>query len=326
MQKIPKEIRDLHIVALAGGVGGAKLAYGLAQILPHENFNIIVNTGDDFYHFGLKICPDIDTICYTLAGLSNKRTGWGLEGDTSNVLSALQLLEAPTWFALGDKDLATHLERTRRLTEGQTLTQVTSHFLNQWGIKNVIYPMTNDSVSTMVKTKDDQWLAFQEYFVHQACMPEISEINFLGILDAEPSPGVLECIQKSDLVIICPSNPWVSIDPILFIRGIRQTLISKKVIAVSPIVGGKALKGPAAKMFTELGFQASVLSVMEHYQDLLSGLIIDNSDKAFFEIISQCNIIPFITNTIMINDQDKIDLATSVLNFGLRILNSEVVL
>lgn len=319
-----EKIQNLHVTALAGGVGGAKLAYGLAQVLPFENLTIIVNTGDDFDHYGLRICPDLDTVCYTLAGLSNKKTGWGLEGDTSSVLSALQKIDAPTWFQLGDRDMATHLERTRRLVDGQSLTQITNVFLRIWGVHNKILPMTDDKVMTMIKTNQDKWLPFQEYFVHQACDPEVRDYRFAGIEKAQPAPGVINSIETSDLVIICPSNPWVSIDPILNIKGIRKALHKKTVVAVSPIIAGKALKGPAAKMCRELGLDVNVVSVMHHYQEFLAGFIIDLQDDPYVEIINQCNIIPFVTNTIMLDDHDKINLAFQVLSFGKNILNGEV--
>ncbi len=315
---------ELKVVALAGGVGGAKLAYGLAQILPGKNLTVVVNTGDDFDHFGLRICPDLDTVCYSLAGLANPISGWGMVDDTFTVLSALKALGAPTWFSIGDKDMATHLERTRRLSMGESLSEVTRYFTTQWGIKHHILPMTDDTVRTMIMTKDEHCLAFQEYFVHQACKPEVKGFIFEGIDRARPAPGLLESINLADLIVICPSNPWVSIDPIIGIRDIKDALCCKTVVAVSPIVGGKAQKGPAAKMFSEMGIAPTATSVMMHYNDLLTGFILDNLDSQEVVLMTQCNIIPYVTNTIMHQRDDKVRLAAEVLDFGRKILLGEV--
>lgn len=317
------DIRTLKVVALAGGVGGAKLAFGLAQILPPENLTIEVNTGDDFEHFGLKICPDLDTVCYTLAGLANPDMGWGLGQETWRVSEALAKLNAPTWFQLGDRDLATHLERTRRLQMGESLSQVTRYLCEQWQIGHTVLPMSDQVVKTIVHTQNGQALDFQEYFVHQWCEPKVLSFEFLGVAEALPAPGILERLAESDLIVICPSNPWVSIDPILSVKGMRAALSHKTVIAVSPIVGGKALKGPAAKMYHELGIQPSATAVAEHYQELLSGFVFDNVDEREFENLAQWRIIPYVSDTVMRNDQDKTRLASEILTFGLNILNRE---
>ena len=257
----------MKITALAGGVGGAKLLDGLAQILPPEDLTAIVNTGDDFDHWGLRICPDLDTVCYTLAGLANQDTGWGRRDETWNVLIELSHLNGNDWFRIGDRDLATHIERTERLAAGQTLTQIVRAFCNAWGIKSSILPMTDDAVATIVHTKDQGELAFQEYFVHQHCEPKVTSFTFAGIEYCRPANGVLEAINAADAVIFCPSNPWVSLDPILAVPGILPAIKKKAVaLSISPIIGGIALKGPAAKMFQELAITPSALAVAEHYK------------------------------------------------------------
>jgi LPPG:FO 2-phospho-L-lactate transferase len=302
----------MKIVALAGGVGGAKLADGLTQVLSPDDLTIIVNTGDDFQHLGLTICPDIDTVCYTLAGLSNPETGWGRLDDTFHVLENIKTLGGPGWFRVGDKDLATHIERTRRLHSGQTLSQVTRSFCEDWGVQYLVLPMSNQPVYTMVKTLEFGELQFQEYFVHQNCVPKVTGFRFSEIESALPSPGVLDAIVTADAVILCPSNPWVSIDPILAIPGIRSSIKKKTTVAVSPIIGGHTVKGPAAKMFFELGIQPSALSVAQHYKDILSGFVLDNIDAGAENYLS----IPVsVTQTLMKSRGDRGILAQDVLDF-----------
>ena len=297
----------MKIVALAGGVGGAKLAHGLAQILAPEDLTIIVNTGDDFEHLGLYICPDLDTVCYTLAGLANPETGWGRINETWNTISNIEKLGGPNWFRLGDQDIATHLERTRRLKAGQSLSQITKEFCKAWDIKHTILPMTDSAIRTIVDT-DEGELAFQEYFVHRQCEPRVKGFRFDGVQFAEPAVGAREALDSADAVVICPSNPWVSIDPIL--QVIQK--INKPVIAVSPIIGGKAIKGPAAKMYQELGIEPSALAVAEHYRDLISGFVLDNVDAALSDKIETKTLV---TNTIMNSYVDRAQLATDVLHF-----------
>ena len=301
----------MKIVALAGGVGGAKLADGLAQLLLPEDLSIVVNTGDDFEHLGLYICPDLDTVCYTLAGLANPETGWGLLGETFQALENITKLGGPGWFHIGDKDLATHLERTRRLCEGQSLDEVTRLFCHVWGVRHSILPMSNQPVRTMVETVDSGEMAFQEYFVHQNCEPKVKGFRFAGIESARPAPGVIKAIENADAVVFCPSNPWVSIDPILALSGLRSALAGKIVLAVSPIIGGQTVKGPAAKMFSELGIQPSALAVMEHYSDLLSGFVLDILDK---ELKEHFTLPVTITQTVMKTKEDRSRLAQDVLN------------
>lgn len=297
----------MKIVALAGGVGGAKLAHGLAQILPPEDLTVIVNTGDDFEHLGLTICPDLDTVCYTLAGLANPETGWGRENETWNTISNIEKLGGPNWFRLGDQDFATHLERTRRLKEGKSLSQVTNEFCAAWGIKQTVLPMSDSPVRTIVDT-DEGELAFQEYFVHRQCHPRVSGFRFEGAATAQPTHGARTALEAADAIIICPSNPWVSIDPIL--RVLKE--INKPVFAVSPIIGGKTVKGPAAKMYAELGIEPSALAVAEHYQRLLAGFILDNKDK---QLSDKFRGKILVTDTLMNSNADRARLARDVLHF-----------
>ena len=309
----------MKIVALAGGVGGAKLADGFARLLPPENLTIIVNTGDDFEHWGLYISPDVDTVCYTLAGLSNPETGWGRTDETFHTLEAVRLLGGETWFRLCDKDLATHIERTRRLKAGQTLSQVTRQFCRSWSIGPTVLPMSDQPVRTMVDTVESGELAFQEYFVHRHCEPKVKGFRFAGIESARPAPGVREAIEQADVVVICPSNPWVSIDPILALtppsaplsRNSGEGTGVRAVIAVSPIIGGQTVKGPAAKMYAELGIPPSALAVRRHYGNLLTGFVLDKVDAA---LAGETGLPTAITNTVMKTPEDRRRLAQDVLD------------
>jgi len=300
----------MKIVALAGGVGGAKLAHGLAQILKPEELTIIVNTGDDFEHYGLYISPDLDTVCYTLAGLANPVTGWGRVDETWQVIENAKKLGGPSWFNLGDQDLGTHLERTRRLKAGESLSQIARGFCKAWGIEHVVLPMSDQPVRTIVDT-DEGELAFQEYFVHRRCEPRVKGFRFDGADSAEPAPGAREAIQLADAIVICPSNPWVSIDPILKILP----NIEKDVVAVSPIIGGETVKGPAAKMYRELGIEPSALAVANHYHGLVKGFVLDTIDSQLSESVKGLNMRTLVTNTIMTSLDDKKQLANDVLHF-----------
>lgn len=302
----------MGVVALAGGVGGAKLADGLAGVLAPGELTVIVNTGDDFEHFGLKICPDLDTVCYNLAGLYNLETGWGRAGESWVSAEEVAVLGGPTWFRLGDRDLATHLERTRRLNAGETLSAITADFCRAWGITAKVLPMSDQPVPTMVLTEEGE-MAFQEYFVARRCEPWVTGFRFENILRSRPAPGVLEAIRESEAVVICPSNPWVSIDPILGVPGVRTALMDVKVVAVSPLVGGKALKGPAAKMYAELEIEPSTLAVANHYKSLLNGLILDDLDKNLTKLLSLPHLI---TDTIMVERDQRYRLAEEVLSFA----------
>ncbi len=303
------------VVALAGGVGGAKLADGLSQVVPAEDLTVIVNTGDDFDHLGLHICPDLDTVVYTLAGLANPSTGWGRLDDSWNVLETLRELGGPDWFHLGDRDLALSLERTRRLGEGEPLSAVVDHLRHTLGAQISVLPMSDDRVATIVLT-DNGELPFQEYFVALACEPVVRGFRFDGIQRANPAPGVIPAVTGADLVILCPSNPWVSLDPILAVPGIRDAIKGKVVVGVSPIVGGSAIKGPAAKMFRELGIEPSAQAVAEHYQDLISGLVVDRRDESLAGSIRSLGMEVLVTQTIMTDRADRRTLAAELLEFA----------
>jgi len=311
----------LKVVALAGGVGGAKLVEGLAKLLSPDEFSVVVNTGDDFEYLSLKISPDLDTVCYTLAGLSNNETGWGQKAETWVSYEGIYALGGPDWFRLGDKDLATHLVRTTQLNLGEVLSEITRDFCRRWGVLHQVYPMSNDPVRTIVHTASGESLGFQEYFVHQACQPVVESFEFRGARDSNPLPAAVRAISDADLVILAPSNPWVSIDPILSIPGYRKTIASKPVLAVSPIIGGKAVKGPAAKMYQELGYEPTASVVASHYRDLLTGFVLDTVDRSELEKIERWRIIPFVTNILMRNEQDRIRLAEEIISFGEMILH-----
>ena len=304
-----------RVVALAGGVGGAKLATGLQQILPSGALTVIVNTGDDFEHWGLTVCPDLDTVMYNLAGVQNPETGWGRSGESWDVFDKVAQLGGPDWFRIGDKDLATHLERTRRLDSGEPLSEIVRNFCSSWEIQPTIIPMTDQVVSTIVNTLEMGELSFQEYFVHQHCEPTVKGFRFSGIEVARPVKRALESIAEATAIILCPSNPWVSIDPILEIPGIRHAIKNKKVIAISPIIDGKTVKGPAAKMFTELGIEPSSFAVAKHYQGTISGFILDSQDAFLEKNIRAMGIETLVANTLMKSSSDRFQLAQDVLNF-----------
>ncbi len=304
----------LKITAFAGGVGGAKLVDGLAAILPVENLRVVVNTGDDFEHFGLTICPDLDTVTYTLAGLANPLTGWGRAEESWHVLEALEKLGGPIWFQLGDRDLALHLERTRLLQRGEPLSAVCARLCAQLGIEVQVLPMSDNAVRTMVFT-DEGELPFQEYFVARRCEPKVSGFRFRGVEKARPAPGVVEAIQFADCIVFCPSNPWVSLDPILAVPGLRAAVAEKPVIGISPIVGGQAIKGPAAKMYTELGYQPSALAVAKHYADLLTAFVIDDEDAEQQSKISDLGMLALVTRIVMQNQNDRCRLAEEVVEY-----------
>jgi LPPG:FO 2-phospho-L-lactate transferase len=308
----------MKIVALAGGVGGAKLADGIYRLIPKVDLTVIVNTGDDFTHFGLNISPDLDTVCYNLAGFASPETVWGRESENWETMDLIKKLGGPDWFSLGNKDLATNLERTRRLNAGHPLSEITADFCAHWGITARVIPMTDDHVPTLVKTKNG-YLPFQEYFVKLGTKPEVSGFVFRNIEDSRPAPGVISEIEGADLVVICPSNPWVSIAPILSVPGIFESLKKKIVLAVSPIISGEAVKGPAAKMYREMGIEPSAVSVAEGYVDLIKGFVIDQKDQALVpELVSSFdgNIWILKADTWMKDLRDRIRLAGEVVIFG----------
>ena len=309
---------QMKIVALAGGVGGAKLAHGLAQVLPPEELTVIVNTGDDFEHYGLYICPDLDTVCYTLAGLANPETGWGRINESWKVIENATRLGGPDWFRLGDHDLGTHLERTRRLKAGDSLSQITRDFCQAWGVEHTVLPMSDRPVRTIVET-DDGDLAFQEYFVHRRCEPRVQGFRFEGADSAGAAPGACEAIDAADAVVICPSNPWVSVDPILRVLALTPALSrwerGKSIVAISPIIGGETVKGPAAKMYRELGIEPSALAVARHYRGLATGFVLDTVDEQLNESVKGLNMRTSVTNTLMKSHDNRRQLASDVLSF-----------
>jgi LPPG:FO 2-phospho-L-lactate transferase len=274
-----------HVVALCGGVGGAKLAHGLSLALAAEpdSLSIIVNTGDDFQHLGLNISPDLDSVMYALAGLSDPVKGWGRRDETWRFMTALRELAGESWFQLGDGDLAVHVERSWRLAQGAPLSEVTAHLCRTLGITARVLPMSDDPVRTRVLTPEG-WLDFQDYFVRRQCQPTVREFMFFGAETARAQPDALAALQRADLraIVICPSNPFVSVEPILAVRGIRTAIQQSKapVLAVTPIIGGKAIKGPAAKMMTELGLNVSAAGVARRYVGLIDAFVVDQADPA----------------------------------------------
>jgi LPPG:FO 2-phospho-L-lactate transferase len=303
----------LNVVVLVGGVGGAKLAYGLGHILPPENLTVIVNTGDDFWHYGLQICPDLDTIMYTLSGLVNKTNGWGIEGDTRAVLDALRRYGEEPWFQLGDQDIATHLLRTHALAAGETLTQVTAWLNAVLGVKHRVLPMTDSPVATMVDTVEHGELAFQTYFVRYRWQPVVKSLRFAGVEDAILTPEVQGALQHADLIVIGPSNPWLSIAPILAVPGMRDLIASRDVprVAISPIIGGKAVKGPAAKLMVELGYEQSAHVVAQYYRDVINGFVVDTIDRTLPLLIPHTTSFEIVMNS----DSDRITVAKNMLQW-----------
>lgn len=302
------------ILALAGGVGGARLAAGLAAILPPDELAIVVNTGDDFVHFGLSISPDIDTVTYTLAGISNPDLGWGIAGESWNFMDQIARLGGETWFRLGDRDLATHVERTRRLRSGDSLTEITAALARAHGIAHPVVPMADDPAPTIVHT-DEGALAFQDYFVRRQCRPKLQRLDFAPHVAPGAAFSTLIDDPALEAVVICPSNPWLSIAPILALGGVRDRLRNRRVpiVGVSPIVGGKAVKGPAAKIMAELGVAVSSAGVAGHYGDFLDGLVIHDTDRD--EAAAFSNLRSLATNTLMKNAADRAHLAAETVNW-----------
>jgi LPPG:FO 2-phospho-L-lactate transferase len=304
------------VLALSGGVGGAKLALGLYRALPPGALTVIANTGDDFEHLGLAVSPDLDTLLYTLAGLDNSETGWGRRGETWSFMAALEALGGETWFSLGDGDLATHVERTRRLAAGESLSAITDDFRRHLGISARLLPMSDDAVRTRLLTEEG-WLDFQDYFVRLRCAPVVREIVFAGAAAARAHPDFLAALTDGNLrmVVICPSNPLISIDPILSLPGVRDALRASHapVVAVSPIIGGKAVKGPTAKMMAELGLPVDAAAVARHYGDLLDHYIIDDADAG---AVTGLDVPVTATRTLMETMADREALARVVLTAG----------
>ena len=300
----------MRLTALAGGVGAAKLLSGLVQVLPQDNLTIISNTGDDFRWMGLYISPDIDTVIYTLAGIVNPATGWGVRDDTFHALERLAKLECATWFQLGDRDLATHLYRTYRLECGDSHTKITLDLCRQNGVSARLIPMTDSHVPTLVHTNEGT-LGFQDYFVRRHCSPAVRGLSYQGIDAARPAPGVIDAIRLADAIVLCPSNPYISIGPILAVPGIRTALreTRARVLAVTPIVAGEALKGPAAVMMRQLGEEASASGVARRYQDFLDIFVVDRRDEHLREQIESLGMEVRIEQTVMDSMEARIALA-----------------
>jgi LPPG:FO 2-phospho-L-lactate transferase len=311
------------VLALSGGVGGTKLSLGLSDEIPSGQLHILVNTGDDFEHLGLHICPDIDTHLYTLSGRANQDLGWGMAGETWATMEALKELGGETWFRLGDRDMATHLWRTQELASGPGLSEVTAALAQRLGVACRIHPMTDDRVRTIVHCEDGD-MPFQHYFVRSQCQPVVTGFNFEGISAARPNRQVMSLLQGGDIsrIVLCPSNPFVSIDPILQVPGLWLALreSAAPVIVVSPIVGGKAIKGPTAKMMAELGRPVTALGVAEHYATRYPGLVdyfvIDEADATLAQAIGELGLDVAISTTVMNSREDKRALAFFVLGLG----------
>jgi LPPG:FO 2-phospho-L-lactate transferase len=305
------------IVALAGGVGGAKLAQGLLSCAPPGQLAVVVNTADDFDLHGLRICPDLDTVMYTLAGIANPHTGWGVEGDTWSALDMLGRYGGETWFRIGDRDLATHVLRTQQLLSGRRLTEVTAHLASALGAGAALLPMCDENVATLVETPEGV-LEFQEYFVRLRHAPEVLSVRFQGVEAAAPTPEVLRALEAAELVVFCPSNPVVSIGPILATPGMRDALRATRApkVAVSPIVAGRALRGPADRMLSTLGHEVSALGVARMYGDVVQGLVLDDSDAELCDDIERLGIRTHCTDAVMERMEDRARLARETLAFG----------
>ncbi|HEX6386379.1 MAG TPA: 2-phospho-L-lactate transferase [Anaerolineae bacterium] len=302
----------MNVVCLAGGVGGAKLADGLARVLPAEDLTVIVNTGDDFQHLGLTICPDLDTVTYTLAGVANPESGWGRVDETWRTMEEVGRLGGPAWFRLGDLDLATHLIRSHRLGEGETLTAVTRHLCQQLGVAVAVLPMSNQPAPTLIET-DAGLLPFQVWFVKERWQPPVNKVHLPE--DVRASAPVNLALEKADLVILAPSNPFVSIDPILNVYPVRAMIedLPQAVIAVTPIVGGRALKGPAAKMMQEMGLPATAAAVANYYGDLIDAFVYDEQDAG---TLVDTDLALLCVDTVMSTEADRTRLAREVISFA----------
>lgn len=305
----------MTVLAITGGVGGAKLALGLARALDSDDVVFLVNTGDDFEHFGLHISPDVDTLLYTLAGLANEEHGWGRAEESWHCLESIRALEGDTWFQLGDRDLGLHLTRTEMLRNGCSLTEVIQHVCCCFGISQQVLPMSDSVIRTFVETTTGE-LEFQRYFVKEKCEPVVTGFRFDGIENARPVPQLFDL--SFDSVIICPSNPFVSVDPILAVPGMRDFLRSLRVpiVAVSPIVQGQALKGPTVKMMTELNFEPTNMQIGRHYKNLLTGLMVDTADANTANSVRDLGIAVKVDQTVMNSLTDKTRLARSTVDFA----------
>jgi LPPG:FO 2-phospho-L-lactate transferase len=304
------------ITTLAGGVGAAKFIRGLMQRVPAQRLTVIVNTGDDEFFYGLHVSPDLDTITYTLAGVVNRTNGWGRAGETFHALEALGQFYGKPWFNLGDRDLATHLYRTERLSKGASLTEVTAEIAQRLGVRARVLPMSNHRVHTHVKLKGKTPIPFQEYFVKQRARGAVEAIELRGIEDAQPAEGVIEAITTAKAVILAPSNPFVSLGPILQLRGVREALRSARarIAAISPIVGGKPIKGPADAMMRGLGHEVSPMGIARLYQDFIGVFVLDQLDRRYVDSIQQLELKAVATDTIMTTPAKAARLADVVLD------------
>jgi LPPG:FO 2-phospho-L-lactate transferase len=303
----------MKVVNLSGGVGGARLLEGLARALPVGSLTAIVNTGDDFVHLGMHVSPDLDTVMYTLAGLGHEERGWGLAEETFAGLAMVKRYGGPDWFALGDRDLATHLLRSEGLRTGEPLSSITARLCKALGIEHLILPMSDAPVCTMIETAEEGTLPFQQWFVRRRAEPAVRAVRFDG--GRAPAPGVIEAIAACDVVIVGPSNPYVSIDPILCLDGVREAIARKPVVALSPIVGGAAIKGPLATMIRELtGEPASAGAVARHYRGLVRAMVVEHGDEP-----SVASIPVLGTSTVMRSRDDRLRLAREVLAFSVEV-------
>ena len=306
-------------LALAGGVGGARLACGLAGLLQPEELTIVVNTGDDFVHCGLQISPDLDTVMYTLAWRNNPDLGWGLAGESWSTFTALERLGGPVWFRLGDEDLATHLARTSMLGEGATLSDATLSLCRAFGVRHMIAPMTDMPVRTMVHTEEGT-MEFQRYFVGRRCEPIVRAIEYEGAGAASPSAAFAAALASPHLraVVVCPSNPYLSIEPNLSLRGVRESLanLGVPIVVVSPIIGGEAVKGPAAKIMRELGREASCVEIARFYSSLADGILIDDCDRELAGSIEALGLSAHVAPSLMRDHDGQLRLARTVLDFA----------
>lgn len=308
-------MKNQHIVAFSGGVGGAKLVLGLSQVLSTEQLSVLANTADDFEHLGLYIAPDLDSVMYALAGINNQKLGWGIRDETWQCMSAMGRLQGETWFSLGDQDIATHLLRTQSLKQGKSLTETTADLFQRLGIQHTIMPMCDEKVSTVVHTEEGE-LAFQHYFVKRQCQPKVSGFHFDGIEQASLGTSQKAALNAMDALIICPSNPFVSVAPILAVPGMRDAIKARSmpVVVVSPIIAGNAVKGPAAKMMQEMNMQVTALAIAEYYRDIASHFVLDSQDVEQQAAIEALGYKVLTCNTLMRNDEDKAQLAKTILS------------
>lgn len=302
-----------QVVVLVGGVGGAKLVYGLARTLPPESLTVIINTGDDFWHYGLRVCPDIDTVTYTLADAVNRQNGYGVADDTFTAMDTLRELGEAPWFNLGDKDIATHLLRTRMWQEGALLTQITREIAVRRGVDVRLLPMTDSVVETLVDTVELGVLGFQSYFVQHRWQPTVRELYYQGAVDAVLSPAVEAALAAADIILIGPSNPWLSIAPVLAVPGMRAAITARDIprVAVTPIIEGRAIKGPAAKLMAELGYEVSAQAVAAYYGDLINGFVVDQRD-ALTQPVTAHHIA---LDTLMVDDARRVGLAQEIIKW-----------